>query len=135
MFSTVLGRAELFRASRRGGLGPLLGLKVLTGRLVDDLHRQPDLAALVEAEQLDLYLVAFLDDVSGLLHAVWRELADVNKAVLGAEEVHEGAKVHRLDDGALVDVADLRIGRDRLDPVDRGLDRLAVRGSDTSLSG
>src|SRR6266851_929576 len=56
----------------------LLGLEVLAGRLVDHLHRQPRLAAIVEAEQLDLDLVAFLDDVGGLLHAVRRELADVD---------------------------------------------------------
>ena len=54
----------------------------------------------------------------------------MDQAVLGAEEVHEGAEVHDLDDGAFVDVADFRLGRDRLDPVDRRLDRLAVGGSD-----
>ena len=53
-----------------------------------------------------------------------RELRDVHEAVLGAEEVHEGAEVHHLDDGALVDRADFRLGGDRLDPVDRRLDRL-----------
>ena len=65
-----------------------------------------------------------------LLHAVRRELADVDEAVLGAEEVHEGAEVHHLDHGALVDRGRLRIGGDRLDPVDRRLDRLAVGGGD-----
>src|SRR5207253_1160020 len=75
----------------------LLGLEVFAGRLVDRLHRQPGLAAVVEAEQLDLDLVAFLDHVGGLLHPVSGELADVNQAVLGAEEVHEGAELHHLD--------------------------------------
>src|SRR6185436_21061449 len=79
--------AELFRAGRLLRLGLLLGLEVLAGRLIDDLHRQPDLAALVEAQELDLHLVAFLDDGGGLMHAVRRELADVNEAVLGAEEI------------------------------------------------
>src|SRR3989304_4470072 len=39
-----------------------------------------------------------------------------------------GAEVHPLDHRALVDVADLRVRRDRLDPVDRGLDRLRIGG-------
>src|SRR5262249_16384050 len=45
-------------------------------------------------------------------------------------EVDEGAEVHGLHHGAFVDVADLRIGGDRLDPVDGGPDRLAVGRSD-----
>src|SRR5467141_4241881 len=81
--------------ARRRGLGLLLSLKILAGDLIDGLHRQPRLAAIVEAEQLDLDLVAFLDDVGGLLHAVARELADVDEAVLGAEEVHERAELDR----------------------------------------
>src|SRR6266404_3553592 len=39
----------------------LLGLEVFTGLLVDHLHRQPNLTAFVEAQQLDFHLVAFLD--------------------------------------------------------------------------
>src|SRR5437773_2065169 len=58
------------------------------------------------------------------------ELADVDQAVLGAEEVHEGAELHHLDHGALVDLADFRIGSDRLDPLDGGLHRFAVVGGD-----
>ena len=81
--------------ARRRRFRLLLGLEVLAGLLVDDLHRQADLAALVEAEQLDLDLVAFLDDVGGLVDALAGELADVDEAVLGAEEVHEGAEVDR----------------------------------------
>src|SRR4030088_1508279 len=115
-------------ALRRLGLLP--GFEVLAGGLVDRLHRQPGLAAVVEAEQLDLDLVAFLDDVGGLLHTAGRELADVDEAVLGAEEIHEGAELHYLDHGAVVDLAELRIGGDRLDPLDGGLDRFAVGGGD-----
>ena len=124
-------RCPLFRAAgsrltRRFALGLLLGLEILAGLLIDDLHRQPRLAALVEAEEFHLHLVAFLDDVGGLLHAARRQLADMNETVLGAEEVHEGAEIHDLDDGALIDVADFGLRGDRLDPVDRGLDRLAI---------
>src|SRR5437667_6193019 len=94
----LAGRLALWR-----GVG-LVRLEVLAGGLVDRLHRQPRLAAVVEAEQLDLDLVAFLDDVGGLLHAGGSELTDVDQAVLGAEEVHEGAELHHLDHGALVDL-------------------------------
>src|SRR6516225_5579955 len=110
------------------GLGLLLCFQILAGRLVDDLHGEAHLAALVKAEKLHLDLVAFLDDVRDLLHPARRELADVHEPVLGAEEVHEGAEVHHLDHGALVDVTDLGLGRDRLDPVDRRLHRVAVGG-------
>src|SRR5262245_65045680 len=40
--------------ARRLALGPLLGLEILAGLLVDDLHGQAHLAALVEAQQLHL---------------------------------------------------------------------------------
>ena len=60
----------------------LLAGDFLAGRLVDDLHRQADLAALVEAQELDPDLVAFLDDVGGLGDALAGELRDVDEAVL-----------------------------------------------------
>src|SRR5882672_9279542 len=118
------------RLARRLAVLALALLQVLAGGLVDHLHRQADLAAIVEAEQLHLYFVAFLDDVGHLLHPVGGKLADVDQAVLGAEEIDEGAEVHDLDDGAVIDGADLRIGGDRLDPVERRLDRLARGGCD-----
>src|SRR5262249_49099860 len=79
---------EFLRASRLALLvaalllgfgGLLLRLQILAGRLVDDLHGEAHLAALVEAEKLDLDLVAFLDDVGDLLHPARRELADVHE--------------------------------------------------------
>ena len=97
------------RFPRRRGFGLLLGFEVFAGHLIDHLHRQPRLAAVVEAEQLDLDLVAFLDDVGSLLHAIGRELADMHQTVAGAEEVYEGAELHHLDHGAFVDLADFRV--------------------------
>ena len=41
-----------------------------------------------------------------LCDALVRELGDVDEAVLGAEEVHEGAEIDDLDDLAVVDLAD-----------------------------
>src|ERR1700733_6277783 len=120
--------AKLLAGGFARGFRLLLGFEVLAGHLIDRLHRQPRLAAIVEAEQLDLDLVAFLDDVGGLLHAVGRELADVDETILGAEEIYERAELHHLDHGAVIDMAELRIGGDRLDPLDRSLHRLAVVG-------
>src|SRR5262245_15682882 len=123
---------RLLSAALRGlrllaALSALLAFDVLAGRLVDRLHGQTDLAALVDAEELYLHLVAFPDDVGDFVHPAWRELADVHQPVLGAEEIHEGAEVHDFHHGALVNVAHFRIRRDRLDPVDRRLDRFAAR--------
>src|SRR6516164_5423129 len=69
----VLQSKALFagRFARRR-LALLLGFEILAGRLVDRLHREPCLAAVVEAQKLDLDLVAFLDDIAGLLHPVRR---------------------------------------------------------------
>src|SRR5262249_43589561 len=58
------------------------------------------------------------------------EFGDVNETVLRSEEVHEGTEVHHLDDLAVVDLTDLGFRHDRLDPFDRGLDRIAVCGRD-----
>ena len=64
----------------RSGVGFffLLADDFLAALLVDDLHRQANLAALVEAHQLDVDLVAFLDDIGGLADALLRELLDVD---------------------------------------------------------
>lgn len=41
-----------------GGLG-FSGLDLLAGRLIDDLHGKPNLAAIVETKQLDIDVLAF----------------------------------------------------------------------------
>ena len=55
-----------------------------------------------------------------------RQFRNVNQAVLGAHEVHEGPEVDGLDHLAGVDLAHFRLGGDALDPLDRGLGRLFV---------
>src|SRR5262249_5058223 len=70
-----------------------LARDLLAGRLVDDLHRQAHLAAIVEAQQLDVDLLAFLDDLAHRLGPTLRQLRDVHQAVLAAEEVHERAEL------------------------------------------
>src|SRR6266849_1996932 len=80
---------------------------ILAGRLIDLFHAELDLAAIIEAQHLDLDGIADLDDVGDLADALRRELADMNEAVSRAEEVHEGAEIDHLHDLAVVDDAEL----------------------------
>src|ERR1700681_2088323 len=75
---------------------PRLVADVLPGGLVDLLHAELDFAAVVEAQHLDLHLVADLDDVGGLADTVRRQLADMDEPVARAEEIDEGAEIDRL---------------------------------------
>src|SRR5690606_8811229 len=102
----------------------------LAALLVDDLHGEAHLAALVEAEQFYPHLVAFLDHVGGLGDALVGQLGNMDQPVLGAEEVDERAEIGGLDHGALVDMAHFRLVGDRADPLDGRLDLAAVRGRD-----
>ena len=66
--SSPAARAVLAVAAGRAALEALLGLALgardlLAGRLVDDLHGEAHLAAVVEAQQLDEDLLALLDDL------------------------------------------------------------------------
>src|SRR5690606_31477053 len=72
-------------------------LQLLAGFLVDHAHRQADLAAVVDLEDLDLHFLAFGDDVGRLFDPLVLHLGDVDEAVLAAHEVHEGAEVVDVD--------------------------------------
>src|SRR5690606_38589219 len=72
----------------------------------------------------------FLDHVGGLGNALVGQLGDVHEAILGAKEVHEGAEIGGLDDGALVDGAHFGFVGDGADPLDGGVDLRTVRGRD-----
>src|SRR6185295_3009975 len=69
--------AAFARLARRAGVGQLFA-----GLLVDQAHRQADLAALVDLEQLDLDLLAFGEDVADVLDPLVPDLADVDQPVL-----------------------------------------------------
>ena len=47
--------------------------QLFTGFLVNNAHRQANLAAIVEADQLDLDFIAFLDDVGHLANPLRRQ--------------------------------------------------------------
>src|SRR5262249_26583677 len=86
--------------------------QILAGRLVDLLHAELYLAAIIEAQALDLDGIADLDDVGDLADALRRQLADMDEPVARSEEVHEGAEIDDLHDLAVVDDADLGLGDD-----------------------
>src|SRR4051794_10436100 len=58
------------------------------------LPRQTDLAGLVDLEDLHHHLIALVDDVAHLLHALVRELRDVHQPIRPGEDLDEGAEVH-----------------------------------------
>src|SRR6185437_2179565 len=103
---------------------------ILASGLVDLLHRQLDLAAIVEAQHLDLDLVADLHHVGGLGDALRGEFADMDEAVARAEEIDEGAEIDGFHDLAVVDHIDLGLGDDAANPVDRRLCRIAINRRD-----
>ncbi|VTZ27455.1 hypothetical protein MPC1_5630004 [Methylocella tundrae] len=80
---------ERFLLWRRGLLarglllfGLLLAFEIFAGLLVDETHREANLAAVIEAEQLHLDLFAFLHDIGGFRDAPFGELRNMNKAIL-----------------------------------------------------
>ena len=69
----------------------------------------------VEADDLQLELVAFLHHVTGVSHTLVGELADVDQSLEPLLHAHEGPEVDELRDGAGNDIAD-RVLRHRLLP-------------------
>src|SRR5438105_6824004 len=108
----------------------LLFREVFTGGLIHDLHRQPDLAAIIHADQLYFHDVAFFHHIGDLGDALGGQFGNVHESVARPEEIHEGAEVHDLHDLAFIDFADFRLCNDRLDPFQRRLDRFGIRTCD-----
>src|ERR1700680_1104382 len=110
----------------------LVERRIVVGGLHDHrLARQADLAALVDVDDLDGHLVAFLDEVRDLAHAVGGELADVHQAVGAGHDLDESPVGLDAPHGAGVDLADLgHLGQalDHLDGAPRR--RLVGRGDD-----
>src|SRR6266852_2291520 len=81
------GSAVVPLSRRRLGLLARTVADVLAGRLVDLLHAELDLAAVVEAEDLDLHLVAHLYDIGDFPDTLRCQLAavdggDLDRAVI-----------------------------------------------------
>ena len=85
----------------------------------------------VERDDLELELLALVDDVGRMGDALVRELADVDEALEPVADAHERAEVDELGDRAVDDVADVEV-RDRrmprvgLEATDRQADPAAL---------
>src|SRR5207248_1902298 len=88
---TITARATVAaftRFARRTGIGQLLA-----GFLVDEAHREADLTARIDLDQLDPDLLAFAQDVADILDPLVLDLADVHQPVLAGHESHERAEI------------------------------------------
>src|SRR5690606_33020565 len=72
-------------------------LQLLAGLLIDDAHRQANLAARIDLEDLDLHFLAFGQGVADILDPLVLDLRDVHETVLAAHEVHERAEIDDVD--------------------------------------
>ena len=85
----------------------------------------------VERDDLELELLALVDDVARMGDALVGQLADVDQALEAVADADERAEVDELRDGAVDDVADVEVRhrgvpRVRLEPADREADPAAL---------
>ena len=93
-------------------------------RLLGLLEAQAEAMALgVERDDLELELLALVDDVGRMGDALVRQLADVDQALEPVADADERAEVHELRDRAVDDVAHLEVG-------DRGMPRVRLQATD-----
>ena len=115
----VLGQAQLghvVQVARALALGGRLHVAAREDLVLDALDRQRQAAALgVDLEDLDLHVVAGLDDLARVLHVLLRELGDVHEALDALQDLDERAEGDHLGDLALELVAD-RVGVDHALP-------------------
>src|SRR5690349_5710271 len=114
-FAAVLAAAAAafalaFIASAAAVDGFGVGLaELLHGGLAGEL----DAALVVDEQDLDLHLVAHVDEVGDLVDVAIGELGDVAEAVGLRGDLDEGAELLDGDDAAGVDLADLHLGGHR----------------------
>ena len=77
----------------------------------------------VEADDLQLEVLALVDDVARVGDALVAQLADVDQALEAVADADEGAEVDELRDRAVDDVADLEVGH-------RGVPRVRLQAAD-----
>src|SRR6185295_89609 len=105
----LVGWNQPSRALREESGLVLAALAPAGGHLAfDALDRQRQAAAPgVDLEDLDLDLVARLDDLARVLDMLLGQLADVHEAFDAFQDLHEGAERDDLGDGALELVTDV----------------------------
>src|SRR5215475_9102488 len=91
---------------------------------------QTNLALPIDFENLDHHLVALFEYVANFAHAFRGKLRDVHQAIRAGQDLNEGAELDDLAHRAFVNLADLRLGSDTLDHLDRFPRRFLVRRSD-----
>src|SRR5208337_3506528 len=112
-----------------------LGLLLTVVAAEQRLAAQPDLAAAVDLQDLDLDLVPHLEHVGDLGHPLPGKLGYVDQAFHPGEDLHEGTEVHDLLDLAGIDLPHLGIlgspldqGNGLLDGLGRGRRDLVCPG-------
>src|SRR6185369_3363514 len=127
--------ATLAAGGRHGHLHPFILRGIVIRSFHDDrLARQPHPAGLVDADDLDRQLVAFLDDVRDLTDAERSELADVHQTVGARHDLDEGAVGFDAPHLAGVDLADLGHLGQALHHLDGALGRRLVGRGDDHLA-
>src|SRR5262249_5740639 len=111
-------RTRMPLASRSIRIALAVRLLVATLLLERLLPGQPDLARLVDLENLDGDDLALLDDVGDLADPFIRQLRDVDEPVGPGEDLDEGSEVDDLPYRAAVDLSDLGLRGDSADAVD-----------------
>src|SRR5688572_11042119 len=99
-------------------------------RRVDVAHAQAHAALAIDLEHLDAHDVAFLELVADAFDALVGDLRDVHETVAARQDRDERAEIHEACHFALIDAADLDVGRDELDALNRGAAGFAVDGCD-----
>src|SRR5690606_17303231 len=127
----LAGPAVAVAAAARAAAAAAAAARTARGDLALELGpHQVDLPALVDRVDLDLEAVALLEEVLDALDAALGDLADVQQAVGAGEEGDEGAELGGLGHDAVVLLADLGRGRERLDLRPHGVRGLRVLGVD-----
>ena len=88
-----------------------------TGFLVDQTHRQANLATRIDFENLDLDVHAFADNIGRLFNALILHFADMDEAVLATHEVHKRTEIDDVDDLSVIDLTDFSFFDDTADPL------------------
>src|SRR6266853_4461740 len=81
-------------------------------------EREPDFAAAIDVEHLDVNFVALVQDVLDAADSFVGNLANVEQAVSAGHYFDEGAELHDFADGTVIDLADFRLRVDGLDHLD-----------------
>src|SRR5437660_839549 len=116
----ALGRRGGERCRHHLGVDALFDRLAFRRQLLDRrLAAQVEPALAVDLDRLDGDLVADVADLLDPLHAVVGELGEVDEAVLVRQHLDEGTKRHDAHDLARIDLADLDLVGQALDPVDR----------------